>query len=91
MCATGDEGDDLHLSAAVGAQQRVDLVHLLDQRRPTEAGAAAVGLVVGDRRHGDDAGAGELQQRLLERPQGVDVQIVGGRLPWTLTVEAPIL
>jgi hypothetical protein len=29
-----DERDDLHLRAALGAEQRIDLIHLLDQRCP---------------------------------------------------------
>ena len=54
----GNERDHLHFGATKRAQQRVDLVHPLDERRPAESGAAAEGLVVGNRQGGEDAGGG---------------------------------
>ena len=38
-----DKADDLHLTAALGADQRIGLIHLLDQRRPTLARSLAIG------------------------------------------------
>jgi len=37
----GDERDDFHPSAAVGTQQRIDFVHLLDELSPGQAAAPA--------------------------------------------------
>ena len=42
-----DESDDLHGPAALGAQQRVDLVDALDQHRPTLADFSTVGVRLG--------------------------------------------
>ena len=38
-----DKADDLHLTAALGADQRIGLIHLLDQRRPALARGLAIG------------------------------------------------
>ena len=34
----GEEGDDLHLAAALGAEHRVDLIHFSDHLGPAAAG-----------------------------------------------------
>ena len=38
-----DKADDLHFPAALGAEQRIGLIHLLDQRRPALARGLAIG------------------------------------------------
>ncbi len=63
----GNERDYLHLGATKRAQQRINLINLLDKGGPGEPGAAAEGLVIGG---GQGGGAGSGGEALIVRCGG---------------------